>query len=263
MFCPKCGADVGNSKFCTNCGAAVAQPEQPVQQQQQVAQQPVYAQQNYQQQPYQQQQAAAQQVASQPVASQPYQQRPQGAYNVNPYSANQQTYRQYNPQQQYQNAYQYQQPQYGGQATPIEDFNLFTAYGSMFKKYAKFSGRSRRKEVWLAGIMNAIIIFIFEIISSFVLTPAIVEAVTYERMPTLGIGAIILAIVIVVYSLVILIPSLALLVRRLHDTGKSGAAILLYLIPFIGSLIVFIFTCMDSSYGPNKYGPNPKGIGNY
>ena len=33
MFCPKCGADVGNAKFCTNCGAAVAQqqPQQPVQ----------------------------------------------------------------------------------------------------------------------------------------------------------------------------------------------------------------------------------------
>ncbi|MBR5721975.1 MAG: DUF805 domain-containing protein [Clostridia bacterium] len=133
----------------------------------------------------------------------------------------------------------------------------------MFKKYAKFSGRSRRKEYWLAGIMNAIIIFIFEIISSFVLTPALMEAITYERMPNLGIGAIILAIIMVVYGLVIFIPSLALLVRRFHDTGKSGAAILLYLIPIVGGLIVFIFTCMDSSYGPNKYGPNPKGIGNY
>ncbi|MBQ6052081.1 MAG: DUF805 domain-containing protein [Clostridia bacterium] len=133
----------------------------------------------------------------------------------------------------------------------------------MFKKYAKFSGRSRRKEYWLAGIMNAIIMMILEIISSVILTPALMEAIAYERVPTLSPAAIILAIIIAVYSLVVFIPSLALLVRRFHDTDKSGAAIFLYLIPFVGSLIVFIFTCLDSTPGPNKYGPNPKGIGNY
>ena len=53
---------------------------------------------------------------------------------------------------------QYQQVNYDYDYDAVpEDFNLFSAYASMFKKYAKFKGRSRRKEYWLAWLMNMII----------------------------------------------------------------------------------------------------------
>lgn len=58
-----------------------------------------------------------------------------------------------------------------------------------------------------------------------------------------------------------LIPTLACGVRRLHDTGKSGAFILFGLIPFVGGIILLVFFVMDSAPGDNQYGPNPKGIG--
>ena len=53
-------------------------------------------------------------------------------------------------------------------------------------------------------------------------------------------------------------PGLAVTVRRLHDTGKSGWLYLLALIPYIGSLIIFIFTVIKGDRGDNKYGPDPK-----
>jgi uncharacterized membrane protein YhaH (DUF805 family) len=54
---------------------------------------------------------------------------------------------------------------------------------------------------------------------------------------------------------------LAVTVRRLHDTGKSGLLLLLFLIPFVNFILVivfFVFYCMDSAPGDNQYGPNPK-----
>jgi uncharacterized membrane protein YhaH (DUF805 family) len=200
----------------------------------------------------QQQQQARPVYQNYAQAQQQYAASQNGQYNVNPYSA-----------QGYNGAYntQYAGAQgYTGQGAVVEDFNLFTAYGSMLKKYAKFSGRSRRKEYWLAGIMNAIIMMILNIAISILAGPSLTEMVLYERVPEFSLPVIILGIVYLVYTLVMIIPSLAILVRRFHDTGKSGAAILLYLIPFVGGLIVFIFTVLDSTPGPNQYGPNPKGV---
>ncbi len=299
MICPNCGTDAGNSKFCTNCGTLLqqsaqqpqqtvqAQPEQPAQQPiQQPTQQPqqpvqpqqaqyappVYAQQPQQQYQQPQYQQPAQQYQQRPVYQQPQQQYRQqpayqnyaqqsqqqysapqnGAYNVNPYSS------QYNSQA-YSNQYANAQA-YAGEGAVVEDFNLFTAYGSMFKKFAQFSGRSRRKEYWLAGIMNAIISAIFGTVISILGGPSLADAIMYERVPQLSLPLIIVTIVYGLYNLILIIPSLALLIRRFHDTNHSGAAIFLWLIPFIGGLIVFIFTVMDSTPGLNKYGPNPKGV---
>ncbi|CAN5836123.1 DUF805 domain-containing protein [soil metagenome] len=44
-------------------------------------------------------------------------------------------------------------------------------------------------------------------------------------------------------------------VKRCHDTGVSGWY---QFIPFYTFVIIF----ESSKYGPNQYGPNPKGLGN-
>ena len=60
------------------------------------------------------------------------------------------------------------------------------------------------------------------------------------------------------YSLLILIPSIAVVVRRLHDTDRSGWWILISLIPLIGVIVLFVFICLDSQPGTNRFGANPK-----
>lgn len=47
-------------------------------------------------------------------------------------------------------------------------------------------------------------------------------------------------------------------IRRLHDIGKSGKALLLALIPIVGGLLLLIYYGRPGTLGPNKYGPDPK-----
>jgi len=61
-----------------------------------------------------------------------------------------------------------------------------------------------------------------------------------------------------VAMLVILIPKLAVLVRRLHDTGKSGWLTVMLFIPLLGQLYLISVLIRNSTKGPNEYGPNPK-----
>lgn len=60
------------------------------------------------------------------------------------------------------------------------------------------------------------------------------------------------------YALATLIPGFAVAVRRLHDVGKSGWAILIILIPLIGAIWLLVLMMTDSNPGANQYGQNPK-----
>jgi uncharacterized membrane protein YhaH (DUF805 family) len=67
-------------------------------------------------------------------------------------------------------------------------------------------------------------------------------------------------IVGLVWILVNVVPLLAVIVRRLHDTGKSGWWALISLIPLIGFIVLLVFTVQDSHPGENAHGPSPKGV---
>ena len=67
-------------------------------------------------------------------------------------------------------------------------------------------------------------------------------------------------VLVSIYSLIVFLPALAVLVRRLHDTGKSGWYLLWNLLPGIGTLIVVIRLLRDGDPGMNTYGPDPKGV---
>ncbi|MET7480832.1 DUF805 domain-containing protein [Streptomyces sp. NPDC005648] len=107
------------------------------------------------------------------------------------------------------------------------------------KKYAQFSGRSRRAEYWQYALFVGIAYVVL-----LVLALASKSSVVYG--------------LIVVFYLGVLVPSLAVGVRRLHDTGKSGWWLLFGVIPLVGPITLLVFTCLDSQPGPNQYGPNPK-----
>jgi uncharacterized membrane protein YhaH (DUF805 family) len=121
-----------------------------------------------------------------------------------------------------------------------------TAVNTVLKqKYADFSGRARRSEYWYFVLAYTVAIFVIEIV-------ALILTAIAKPLGILGF------LVLVVVALGIIVPSLAVTVRRLHDTGKSGWFILIGLIPFVGGLVLLVFTVMDSTPGPNQYGPNPK-----
>ena len=111
------------------------------------------------------------------------------------------------------------------------------------KKYAVFSGRSRRKEYWFFVLIYVLIAIGLGIIDGVVGT-----------MTATGVG-----ILGTVFALALLIPSIAVTVRRLHDTGRTGWWILIGFIPLIGWIVLLVFMLLDSQPGTNNHGPNPKG----
>jgi len=116
-------------------------------------------------------------------------------------------------------------------------------YLMVWKKYAQFTGRSRRKEYWMFTLFNCLLMILLSFLSLLLRDSG---------------NTVIVSVLCFIYLLAILVPGLAVTVRRLHDTGKSGWMILLCLIPIVGGIIVFVFTVLDSDPGPNQYGPNPK-----
>lgn len=116
-------------------------------------------------------------------------------------------------------------------------------YLEVLKNYAVFGGRARRKEYWYFILFNLLALLGLGFIDG------VIGTIDLESGMGLLSG---------IYSLAVLIPSIAVSVRRLHDTNRSGWWFLLYLIPFIGGLILLIFMVMDSQQSDNQYGPNPK-----
>ncbi|MEU4032615.1 DUF805 domain-containing protein [Streptomyces collinus] len=109
-------------------------------------------------------------------------------------------------------------------------------YLDVLKKYAVFSGRARRQEFWMFALFNFII--------NIVLT--VVDNAIGSSIPGL------------IYALAVLIPGLAVTVRRLHDTGRSGWAILISLIPLVGTIILIVWLAGEGKAEPNEHGANPK-----
>ena len=116
-------------------------------------------------------------------------------------------------------------------------------YLHVLKNYATFSGRARRKEYWMFFLISALISIVLTLLDILLGT----YSVEYEAGLFSGL-----------YSLLILIPSIAVVVRRLHDTDRSGWWILISLIPLIGVIVLFVFMCLDSQPGTNRFGVNPK-----
>ncbi len=133
-------------------------------------------------------------------------------------------------------------------------------YLMVWRKYAEFDGRSRRKEYWMFTLFNLLAIFALGAIAiagSVMLTSGGTEA-SQNSAPFLFIP-------VGIYALAAVIPSIAAATRRFHDIGKSGWLLLLLcalgIIPIVGlvcSIIQLVYLCQDSQPGANQYGPNPK-----
>jgi uncharacterized membrane protein YhaH (DUF805 family) len=53
-----------------------------------------------------------------------------------------------------------------------------------------------------------------------------------------------------------MVPYVAVAVRRLHDTDRSGWWLLLVFVP-LGNIVLLIWFCLPSTWGPNRFGPMP------
>ena len=112
------------------------------------------------------------------------------------------------------------------------------AVSSVFSNYFNFRGRASRSELWWWIGFSLLVWFLCFVV------------VAIE--PTIGL------LLLLAFYVVTLIPNLAVIVRRLHDTGRSGWWILIGLIPLL-NLLLLVFYVLDSQPGPNRWGPPPRG----
>jgi uncharacterized membrane protein YhaH (DUF805 family) len=120
-------------------------------------------------------------------------------------------------------------------------------YLLVWKKFAQFNGRSRRKEYWMFQLVNVSILFPLYIFSR------VMDNLDIQ----LNTGVAIFLLIYCLYALASIVPILSCGARRLHDSGKTGWLVLLGLVPIAG-LALLALMAIDSDPGTNKYGPNPK-----
>ena len=141
------------------------------------------------------------------------------------------------------------------------------AIKSVLSQYATFSGRARRAEYWwfyLFSVLVSIpvqIFFIAMYVAAF--APVFEQADAGGAIPDDALNAIDWSLFVVglvpvaVVGLGLLLPSLSVLVRRLHDTGRSGLWWLIGLVPG-GGIVLLVFAVLDGQPYDNEYGPDPK-----
>jgi uncharacterized membrane protein YhaH (DUF805 family) len=141
-----------------------------------------------------------------------------------------------------------------------------------FKRYADFSGRSRRMEFWSFVLLNAIVYTILiglMIAGGFPMMAAMSDPAMSDPSAIMaeGPGALfyIGAGLLVIYGLAIFIPNIAVVVRRLHDRDMSGwwylgviVASMIPLVGFVAGIAFLVLMLLPGTPGPNRFGPDPK-----
>jgi uncharacterized membrane protein YhaH (DUF805 family) len=113
------------------------------------------------------------------------------------------------------------------------------AIRACLSQYVTFTGRARRSEYWWFVL--------------FILLATLVAALIDTSFNII--------VFQVVVGLALLLPQLAVIVRRLHDTDRTGWWILIGLVPVVGNIVLLVFMLLDSDPQPNRFGPSPKVVG--
>ncbi len=133
------------------------------------------------------------------------------------------------------------------------------------RRYAEFSGRSRRKEYWMFVLFTSLVMAVCVALMFAGGFSAVMDAqaglATEEPGPLFWLGGGLTGL----FVLGIFIPSIAVAVRRFHDRDMSGwwylGFIVLGAIPYIGiiaSIASLVIMCLPGTPGPNRFGPDPK-----
>jgi uncharacterized membrane protein YhaH (DUF805 family) len=116
-----------------------------------------------------------------------------------------------------------QRPPLGGGRDIMVGF--FDAIRGGFERFGDVAGRSTRAEFWWWWGFASLLSTITE--GSLLNTPVI---------------------------LVLVVPTMTVIIRRLHDSGRSAWALLYFLIPAVGLLVLIYLLVQPSDPGSNRYG---------
>jgi uncharacterized membrane protein YhaH (DUF805 family) len=158
------------------------------------------------------------------------------------------------------------------------------------RRYAEFSGRSRRMEFWMWKLFTFLASAAIGLILMVVGGAAGLSVFFGNPDAAAGAGGamLIMLLLYLLFALAIFIPDLAVTVRRLHDTDRSGWWILAPAAPYtvaiaallasegemsgttgaiaglcglvaiVLAIALLVFMFVEGTRGPNRFGPDPK-----
>ncbi len=120
-----------------------------------------------------------------------------------------------------------------------------------WRHYADFSGRSTRTEYWLFVIIFYVVLVLLAFAGGMFSGAA--------QLDDSGDSAFTVAMIpMLLWVLASIIPGIAVMVRRLHDSDKSGWLYLLTIIPYLGFIFTLVFGFLPGTRGENSYGFDPR-----
>lgn len=139
-----------------------------------------------------------------------------------------------------------------------EDLGLWAYFVKCMRLYFDGSGRARRKEYWSFILFRALFMLGFLAIGVVAILTLASKAHAQSYDDDVASAASAAPMVIGwILGLPFLAPHYAVSARRLHDVGLSGWLALLMLIPYLGSLFMFIIALLPSQRMTNQYGKYP------
>ena len=121
------------------------------------------------------------------------------------------------------------------------------AVRSGFDNYVNFNGRASRSAYWWWVLFGLLVSLAARVLDGLVGS----NIVRYNQYG-MAIG-----IISSLVGLALLLPSISVLVRRLHDTNRSGWWYWIAIIPIIGWLVLLFFLVGPGTPGNNRFGPPP------
>ena len=109
------------------------------------------------------------------------------------------------------------------------------AIRSCYSNYANFSGRASRSEYWFFTLYHFLLVLVCMMGFPF------------------GLGYSLLSLSLLANFL----PAISVLVRRLHDTNRSGWWYWIALVPVVGPILLLVWLCTRGTAGDNGYGSDP------
>ncbi len=136
--------------------------------------------------------------------------------------------------------------------------NFMTAVKTCFSKYVTFSGRAQRSEFWWFTLFYYVGFIVLSILSPMLVS---IVGTTLDGL----VDPIRLSTLIMLASLFMLaafLPSISVMVRRLHDTDRSGWWYWIVMVPIIGPILLIVWWASKGSDGGNRFGADPLGGNN-
>jgi uncharacterized membrane protein YhaH (DUF805 family) len=119
-----------------------------------------------------------------------------------------------------------------------------------FKNFVVWRGRAQRSEFWWFALFAMAGSMILSIVDTSLFGETVVTDNGFSSSTDTPIFS-------GIFFLIIFLPYLSVIVRRLHDTNRSGWWYWIVLVPIIGFILIIVWAASKGTEGSNNYGADP------